>query len=246
MNNFTSQFNKSQDWKILDTKKVNLKWDKDLKDIFIYGKNESKALVDMIKERVQSSLKEYYKEFPRKLLAQSVGSVTVKICIRNKSKIFEEIEELYDLIGMSAAISSMNNIVIATYNIMGSTRSKSHVEDINKIDWGKSSKYEPSSKTMTELPGNGYNSLPGKTITIYRDKLIETIDKFEVTTQINEHTNKCMMCISPIFNDAKLKKLMKEIQNNDELKEYARKLNSTNKAISKYYSEKKSGDYTGD
>lgn len=244
MKQFTEIINENTQWEILDKKNVKINWSKDLKDIFVYGKKESSNLVKMIKEKIQNSLKEYYKEYPRKFNAQKYGTVTVKVCVDMNDKDVNKLYELYESIGMIGAIHNLNK-TIAVYNIIGNTKNKSQVEDIDKINWEKSRKREPSIGDIN-LPGNGYNNLPGEIITEYRNKLIDIIDSSDVIIRMYEPTNNCEMCIVPVFKNSDVKKLIKSIEENEELMLYKEKLDNTSKAISDYYSSKKPGEYTGD
>lgn len=230
--------------RIIETKIIKLDWGEDLKGVFEYGINEADRIVEIIKKDIQKSLQEFYIQNPRKHSAYKNGSVKVNIVFKEDSEEFEQLFKLYEAVGMSYDIRFFEG-KIANYNIFGSTRGKTQVNDLNKIDWSKSKFFKYSPK-LEKCDGNAYNNLPGKIITEYRDKLLSIIDKTQILVKFNDYNNTYNVIISPVFKSSDLKKLYKEITDSDELMDYADRLDNISKGIRDYYASKKSGDYTGD
>lgn len=231
--------------KVIDVKTVKLNWDNNFKDLFEYGKEETSKYTDIIKNKIQKNLQDFYMQNPRKLNALKYGKINTQAYLISDSEEFFKLMELYKAVGMDSCIMG-ECIKISEYSIFGNTRSKKQVDDLDKIDWKKSRILDYSPKPLSKCYNNGYNGLPGEIVEEYRDKLISIIDKTKVEVSYNDYNTSYSIKIYPIYKDSDLKKLFEEIINREDLINYAKKLGNISKSIEKYYNKKKSGEYTGD
>lgn len=220
---------------------INVSWDNNFKDIINELKDIAPTYVEMMKNRIQKSIEDFYDKNPRKLNAQGKGEVKVLTCIDKNDPSMIDLNKIYSYIGMDSGIRSLDGISLASYQIKATGRGKKNPIKID-IDSRELNEY----KLNDNIPGNGYNELSGSIIKEYRDKLISIIKKTKILVSLNEYSNTININIIPIIKKQDAKRLIEEIIHNGDLIEYGIKLHGVNDKLTKYYLAKSSGEYIGD
>lgn len=203
-----------------------------------------------LKEDVAEMAKKWYEANPRKRSYN--GEVNLHVYAtkdRNKinSKTYVEVLDICKAAGMSWPWSDVeHNLIYASV--------KMSCDHKTKIDSAKIHPYisDAFRAKLEDEWGNGYNHLPGELSTEWREKVFECVDSCDLVETVwmdNEfHKMDITWTYVPKFNESKLKKVLKELQNDQELAKYADRLETTGRGIRAYYDEKSaSGDhYTGD
>lgn len=203
-----------------------------------------------LKDDLTEMAKKWYEENPRKRAYS--GKVTLDVIAtkdRTKiaSKTYAEVLDICKDAGMSWPWKDTEHSLIDAQ----ATMSCDHKTKIGNA------KFHPYISTsfgakLKEEYGNGYNNLPGELSTEWRERVFECVDSCDLVEtgwKSDDHREmRITWTYVPKFNESKLKKVLKELQNDQELAKYADRLETTGRGIRAYYDEKSAnGDhYTGD
>ena len=253
MKTFNESIFASKPLPVVMEKTVNVDWSKGTESV----KSEVLKAIqsdveDAMKNEIEQKIKQFYIDNPRKFKysysIQSEYSIYMKPF--KESKKYQELESLYNSIGMSGAFDSRERVYFCT--ISADTANKKDVDNIKFVD-----KRREDAISDDVRYGNGYNNLPAKIITEYRGELLKLFSKkaeVRVTKFDREKKYKSpyganidyYVVIRPVIDESKIKKLEEMILNNEELMSYRDSLRAMSRGISNYYDSKRSGDYTGD
>lgn len=200
---------------------------------------------------------QFYKDNPRK---RNCGpcevSTEIYLCLTPQDSsldVYNKLKAEYQRIGMATNHMTFDNQEIAHVILNGQSSERAAATDPSKI---KTKTYPAKARYDDREYGNAYNRLPSETVVEYREKLADCIKNTEVIVKkqlgsigiFGHGIGKIIVTIVPVYDKAKLNKLYDEISNNQELQNYAEHLESTSRAISAYYDEKRTNRdyYTGD
>lgn len=251
MKTFNESIFASKPLPVVMEKAINVDWSKGTESV----KNEVLKAIqsdveDAMKNEIEQKIKQFYIDNPRKFkYSYSINSeYSIYMKPFKEFKKYQELESLYDSIGMRGAFDSRERVYFC--NISANIADKKEVDNIKFID-----KKRDNAISDDVRYGNGYNNLPANIITEYREELLKLFNKkaeVKVTKFERKHKSSYeadvdyYVVIRPVIDESKIKKLEEKILNNDELMGYRDRLTGTRDAISRYYDSKKSGDYTGD
>lgn len=237
-------------------KSVSGSWSDHGKKIASAWKSIPNDLKSIIEDNVYEEIKNFYDNTPKKRNIASMVMINVKMDIAT-DPIYNKLKKLYERIGMAhwmlnfpKEICSGEFIGTSTSREGGSDKSKVNIKEHFYNTW----------KQPDHLPGNGYNNLPGEIIEEYRDKFMDCITGSVIVVRKDQvrswkakaNVPRYEVVYNAVYDKTKANALIDEIQeklqseDNGSLGRYAKHLAVTNGAISKYYSSKRSGDYTGD
>lgn len=203
-----------------------------------------------LKDDLTEMAKRWYEENPRKRAYN--GEVTLDVIAtkdRNKiaSKTYAEVLDICKDAGMSWPWEDIEHRLIYA-------SVKMSCDHKTKIDSAKLRPYISTTfgAKLGEEYGNGYNHLPGKLSTEWREKVfgcVDSCDLIETGWKSDDHREmRITWTYVPKFNESKLKKVLKELQSDPDIAKYTDHLESVGRGIQAYYDEKSAnGDYyTGD
>ena len=255
----------------ITTKTIKLDWTKKFKDVWQWALDHKDDWDDEVKDALKSSAEKFYHDNPRKQKVNQFVSISLNYVfptVDPKLPILNELYQAYDRADMNhwwfkrsgepfgrRDKRQLNNIY--RKDILISLSNKSQLDNIQYKDWGMEAWRGKSDKE------NGSESkLSGEYITDYREKLLSCIDGtiLEITKTpenklvrrgFDKDTESTLVgsisvVLIPKFNKSKLEKLYKELQNDEKWIHAVDYFAAHNAAVSKYYDEKRSGEYTGD
>lgn len=236
----------------IDKRTVNVSWEKCGKIISKQWKNIPSGLMDYMKEIIAEDINNFYDKVPRKRSVISACEFNVYLkMFDNAPACVNKLRKLYNTIGMSNwMLDFEHGNHFAHGELVGESTTRG-TKDLNSIKWKDFSIcYYHEKKEDT----NGYNHLSGDIITEYREKFLNCISDTEIiiergfnrNSKINAQIPVIKITYNAIFDKSKVNKLIDEILNNDDFKKYGDSLSNVMKGIDKYYSSKRSGEYTGD
>lgn len=248
MKDFIQYINESQVQEI-ERKHISISWEDCGKKIAKQWSSIPADLKDKMEEEVFSDVSNFYSKTPHKRNVSSMCSVQVSMELDDNSAIVKKLLNLYRKVGLNNWILNFPSRV-ASGELWGTSYTRGTQRD--KIAWKEH--FYNSWRSRGKEAGNGYNGISGELVTEYREKFLDCINGADVVWSKDKYKNLKIPAMVPRYNvtyiatydKSKVNKLIEDIMNNEEMQQYIHSLDSTGKAIDKYYSSKRSGEYTGD
>lgn len=248
MKNISQYINESQVQEI-DKKHISISWEKCGKKIAAQWKSIPDELKEKMEEDVFVDVNNFYSKTPRKRNVSSMCSAQVTLQLNDESPLVKKLINLYGKVGLDHWMLSFP-LRIASIELWGTSYSRGTEKE--KIAWKEH--FYNSWRPRDKEAGNGYNGISGELITEYREKFLDCINGADVILSKDKIKNFKIPAMVPRYNityvatydKSKINKLIEDIMNNEDMQKYIRSLDATGKAIDKYYSSKRSGEYTGD
>lgn len=239
--------------RIISTNKIKVTWTDNFKGLYDWAQDHIEDYTPDLRKLLEAKLQQFYTNNPKKRNVSYSMCTLLEMRIPNDSSpLVEKLYKLYDDIGMNYWwFCKRNKERLGYLECSAALTSKNQLDDIK---FNETVRLESLPQKFEE-DGNGYNHLTGKTITTYREKLLECItdtvvEVSEIDRVIAYTKYPCQgglkVVITPIFSNSKLNKLYKEIASDETLAKYADIMKSTSDGIAAYYASKGPGDYTGD
>ena len=226
-------------------------------------KEELEALFNGdVKEMILRDAKKWFEKNPSRRNVKSTSRWNITLYLLNNSdKTLIDVSKELDRIGVIGPCTwwSMigkdglgGNVSCGQGTIDFSTPTAKQFKDGN-YKYSCSDIYVNNFTFTPSQSGNGYNNLPATDMTVIRKKFWECMDG--VTCNINyfpnEHSERPTIynfnvILVAKYDKGKLRSLLKELQEDRRLQNFAEVNDSIGRGIARYYASKKSGDYTGD
>lgn len=248
MKSISQYINESQVQEI-DKKHISITWEDYCKKIAKQWSSFPQELREKMEDDVFSDVSNFYSKTPRKRNVSSMCSAQVTLQLNDDSAPVKKLISLYKKVGLDHWMLGFP-LRIVNIELWGTSYSRGTEKE--KIVWKDhfSNYWRPRGKEA----GNGYNGVSGELITEYREKFLDCINGADVILSKDKIKNFKIPAMVPRYNityvatydKSKVNKLIEDIMNNEDMQKYIRSLDATGKAIDKYYSSKRSGEYTGD